>query len=101
MTWPEGVSDGLVLPCSDCGTAPWLDYHVPDDEWARVVPKDDEAHRSVLCLGCFMERGGRLATLVSADAINRHVETLRMRPERRWVWRGYYLASRHGGGDVA
>ncbi len=50
-TWPEGISDGLTLPCSLCGTAPKFDFVVHDDLWAAVVPR---IHRlGVVCLPCF------------------------------------------------
>jgi hypothetical protein len=57
--WPEAVSDGLALPCSDCGTVPRFDYRVTDQFWRNWVA-GDPAYRGVLCLPCLDARcGGR------------------------------------------
>ena len=49
--WPEGISDGLTLPCGVCGDLPPFDYRVTDWAWQHVVP---EALRlGVVCLPCF------------------------------------------------
>ncbi len=48
--WPEGISDGLTLPCSICGLVPKFDYTVTDLFWNKVVPK--KWSTSVICLGC-------------------------------------------------
>jgi len=49
--WPEGVSDGLRLPCSLCDQRPYFDYTVTDEVWKKVTPK--EYRLGVLCLSCF------------------------------------------------
>ena len=49
--WPEGVSDGLILPCSICGDKTVFDYTVDDEVWNRIVPKDQRL--GVICLTCF------------------------------------------------
>ena len=65
--WPEAVSDGLSLPCSDCGEHPRFDYHVSDAFWDRWVP-DRPAHLSVVCLPCLDKRCGGVGL---ADALER------------------------------
>ena len=58
MTWPEAVSDGLSLPCSDCGELPRFDYAVADAFWRQWVPGPERL--SVVCLPCLDRRcGGR------------------------------------------
>ena len=54
--WPEGISDGLSLPCCVCRLPVAFDYGVDDTFWQVVVPK--EYKQSVVCLSC-------LATLAS------------------------------------
>ena len=50
-SWINGVSDGLVLPCSICGTKNILfDYIVKDDLWNQIVPKSMRS--AVVCLPC-------------------------------------------------
>lgn len=49
--WPGGISDGLTLACSRCGTVPRFDFGVRDELWNRVVPEDEK--RGVICLPCF------------------------------------------------
>ena len=56
--WPAGVSDGLTLACHDCGEVPRFDYGVTDDFWCQYVPRNDPAHRSVVCLPCLELRCG-------------------------------------------
>ncbi len=48
--WPEGISNGLFLPCSMCSQHTKLDYHVTDKFWLSVVPKS--FRRDVICLPC-------------------------------------------------
>ena len=48
--WPEGIFDGLTLPCGVCGCSPNLDYHVDDDFWRITVP--DHLRLGVVCLEC-------------------------------------------------
>jgi hypothetical protein len=63
--WPEAVSDGLTLPCSDCGVVPRFDYRVSNEFWRDRVP-DNPAHRGVVCLPCLDRRCGGVGL---ADAI--------------------------------
>jgi hypothetical protein len=51
--WPAAVSDGLSLPCSDCGRLPRWDYHVTEDFWRRWGDGPN-----VLCLPCLDKRCG-------------------------------------------
>ena len=52
VCWPEGVSDGLILACTDCDIAPRFDYSVDDDFWKRWAPNE----RGVICLPCLDRR---------------------------------------------
>jgi len=52
--WPEGVSDGLLLWCEDCGTRPRFDYRVADDFWLEHVKGDTRF--GVVCLPCLDRR---------------------------------------------
>ncbi len=54
--WPEGVSDGLLLPCGVCSEHPVLiDYTVTDEVWSQVpVP----LRCSVVCLDCLVHMLG-------------------------------------------
>lgn len=51
--WPEGISDGLTLPCAQCGIVPVVDYIVDDDFWQRVVPA--YWRLGVVCLSCLSQ----------------------------------------------
>lgn len=57
--WPEGISDGLVTPCRDCGTVPSFDYTVNNREWMRLT----RSYRGVICLPCL----DRIGTKVGID----------------------------------
>lgn len=84
--WPEGVSDGLTLPCHDCFAHPLLlDYRVLDRAWEAVVPRSDPAHLSVLCLSCFLARSGSLAAVEEVQVVG-DGETLVLRPQRHVEW---------------
>ncbi len=48
--WPEGISDGLTLPCSICKRKVSFDYHVSGDFWKNVVPSKYKL--DVVCLPC-------------------------------------------------
>jgi len=50
--WPEGISDGLTLPCALCGVVPKFDFRVTEECW-QVVVGDAEYKRGVVCLPCF------------------------------------------------
>jgi hypothetical protein len=82
--WPESVSDGLTLACSDCGEVPRFDYHVTEQFWRRWVP-DEPARLSVVCLSCLDRRCGGIGL---AEALEQVTWTgtghsVVFRPERR------------------
>lgn len=52
--WPEAVTDGLTLPCGDCGVVPEFDYRVADWFWDAWVEGDDRL--GVICLPCLNKR---------------------------------------------
>lgn len=52
--WPEAVSDGLTLPCCDCGEVPLFDYRVSDEFWRMWVPGAERT--GVVCLPCLDSR---------------------------------------------
>jgi len=49
-SWPESISDGLILSCKLCGHLPKFDYTVTDSFWRSIVPL--ELQTDVICLGC-------------------------------------------------
>jgi hypothetical protein len=52
--WPVAVSDGIDLPCVDCGEIPSFDYRVTDEFWQHHVR--DEGRLGVVCLPCLDRR---------------------------------------------
>lgn len=54
--WPEGISDGLTLPCADCGQVPKFDYIVEDSFWRKYVSGKERT--GVVCLPCLDKRCG-------------------------------------------
>ena len=54
--WPDAVSDGLTIPCHDCGATPRFDYGVTDEFWRQWVPGPERT--SVVCLPCLDKRCG-------------------------------------------
>lgn len=83
--WPPAVSDGLALPCFDCGEMPFVDYRVDDNEWYRVAPTEP-ARRSVVCIGCFVKRGGDVTKVEEVQVIGDGVTAL-FHPGRAYRWR--------------
>jgi hypothetical protein len=81
--WPEAISDGLTLPCADCGQVPWLDFRVVDESWLRNVSGPER--RGVLCLKCYLDRGGSLADVEDIQ-ITGDGETLVAEPRIRYVF---------------
>lgn len=85
--WPAGVSDGLTLPCSDCGELPRFDYNVEDGFWRQHV-SDEPARLSVVCLPCLDRRCGGEGLAEALIRIQwtgtRH--TVVLMPERRYVY---------------
>ena len=49
--WPEGISDGLILPCALCGIVSQFDWAAVDEVWREVAPSEHQ--RGVICLPCF------------------------------------------------
>ena len=90
LPWPEAVSDGLTLPCGECGIVPRFDYRVDDETWRKVAPTE---HRlSVICLPCF----DRLA--VAAGVVHDYLidvqfvgegRTWQLDNRRMYVWSDY------------
>lgn len=65
--WPQGISDGLILACGDCGEVPAIDYGVEDSVWRELAPPE---HRyGVICLPCLIVRGGR-DVLAAVKSVN-------------------------------
>lgn len=73
--WPPAVTDGLALTCHDCATTPTVGFNADDAEWDRVVP-DSPARRSVLCLGCFVGRGGDVTKVQEVQVVGHGVTAL-------------------------
>ncbi len=65
-SWPEGISDGLTLPCCLCQKHTAFDYTIDDACWDRVIA--DRFRRNVVCLDCF----DRLATEQGID-VSQHL----------------------------
>lgn len=62
--WPEGISDGLTLPCGICGDVQKFDYNVDDDLWQGLVPIE---HRyGVICLPCLDTLGNNQGICVGS-----------------------------------
>lgn len=81
--WPEAVSDGLSLPCTDCGEVPRFDYHVTEDFWRQWVTASDRV--GVLCLPCLDRRcdgAGLVEALEQVDWTGTG-HTIRLLPSRR------------------
>jgi hypothetical protein len=55
VPWPIAISDGLTLPCHDCGEVPRFDYNVKHEFWAQWVP-DPSERTGVVCLPCLDRR---------------------------------------------
>lgn len=84
--WPEGISNGLTLPCSDCGQNPRFDYHVADEFWNLWVR--DRARLGVVCLPCLDKRcGGRgLAEALEEVQWTGTNHTVVLKPSRRHTY---------------
>jgi hypothetical protein len=66
--WPESISDGLSLACSDCGLVPRFDYHVNADFWREWVPgKSDQL--GVVCLPCLDKRCGGVGLAAALEEV--------------------------------
>ena len=64
--WPEGVSDGLSLPCVLCDRVPRFDYRVEDEFWRDVVP--DPLRQEVMCLPC-LDRTAEVRDMDVSEAL--------------------------------
>ena len=85
--WPEGVSDGVGMPCSDCGETPHFDYGVDDDFWRLHVP-EKPARLSVVCLPCLDRRcgGEGLAEALRFVHWTGTGHTVDLRPARSFIY---------------
>lgn len=61
--WPEGISDGLSIRCKFCGRLPYIDYHIKDEVWKKVISK--EYRTGVVCLDCFIDMALRIGVDIS------------------------------------
>ena len=84
--WPESVSDGLTLPCVDCGLVPRFDYRVTEEFWRKHVPGPD--HLNVVCLPCLDIRcsGVGLAAALIEVQWTGTGHTVVLKPELRHVY---------------
>lgn len=84
--WPPAVSDGLTLPCVDCGEVPDFDYHVSDEFWRTWVKPPDRT--SVVCLPCLDDRcnGVGLAEALKGVQFTGDGHTVILKPESAWIY---------------
>lgn len=88
--WPPAVSDGLTLPCGDCGdcgVGPRFDYRVSDVFWLTYVPEESK-RRGVICLPCLDRRckGANLAeSLLEVQWVGTG-HTIVLTPTVRYEW---------------
>ena len=82
-TWPEAISDGLTMPCADCGGVPRFDYHVTPEFWSRWVTGAERT--GVICLPCLDRRSGGagLAEALVSIQWTGTGHTVLLRPTRR------------------
>ncbi len=83
--WPEGISDGLTLPCAVCGEENiQFDYHVTDELWRDLVP--EEIRRDVVCLPCLdklaKEKGADLGANMGSLQFTGQGITIEFMPHR-------------------
>jgi hypothetical protein len=85
VAWPAGVSDGLSLPCSDCGEVPRFDYRVVEQFWQRWGDGPN-----VVCLPCLDKRcsGQGLASALEQVQWTGSGHTVVLVPERRYEYGG-------------
>ncbi len=88
--WPEAISDGLTLPCGECGVVPQFDYLVDDPTWDKVAPI--EHRNSVICLPCF-DRLAVVAGVTHNYLVNVQFvgagRTWALQPTQMYVWSDY------------
>ena len=92
--WPEAVSDGLILPCLDCGAVPRFDYRVADYFWQKYTSADEQ--RDVLCLPCLDVRcaGLGLANALEEVQWTGTFHTVVLRPLKRVLYSAVSLVAR-------
>lgn len=87
--WPDGISDGLSLPCSDCGEFTNFDYTVTDEFWNQMVP--DDKKRGVVCLDCLDKRAKKSGALLCQHLLRVQYtgfgETIVLKPEFGFVYK--------------
>lgn len=87
--WPGGISDGLTLLCPYCDQVPSWDYHVTDECWAAVVPKDGK-HLGVVCLPCLdklaVRRGIDISTSITQLQFTGIGKTVVFMPTQAYKW---------------
>lgn len=86
IEWPEAVSDGLSLPCSDCGLMPRFDYRVTDEFWNLHV--GGAARLGVVCLPCMDRRcgGDGLADAITEVQWTGTQHTVVLKPTLRHIY---------------
>lgn len=84
--WPEGVSDGLTLPCVDCHKIPEFDYIVLEEFWRKWVKGPQKT--SVVCLPCLDIRcdGVGLAESLMEVQWTGTGHTVVLKPEKRYEY---------------
>jgi len=87
--WPIGISDGLILPCGDCGQKTNFDYEVTDELWNAIVPRSKK--RGVICLSCLDKRAKDKGILLAHHLLQVQFtaigETIILKPEISFVYR--------------
>lgn len=85
--WPVAVSDGLSIPCHDCGEIPRFDYNVTDEFWNRWVT--GRQRYGAVCLPCLDKRceGVGLAAALNFVQFKGTGVTVELLPERRFEWK--------------
>lgn len=59
MNHPDSISPTTLRPnsqtCNRCGAVDYINFHVPNDIWAKVAGEEwtNDYYDSVLCLACF------------------------------------------------
>jgi hypothetical protein len=97
--WPGAVSDGLTLPCADCGSVVRFDYRVTDEFWRQHV--SDDTRLNVVCLPCLDRRcgGAGLDTALQEVQWTGTGHTVVLAPTRRHCYAPAHAAPEAGGED--
>lgn len=84
--WPPAVSDGLTIPCADCGEIPKFDYRVADEFWNEWV--EPPGKTGVVCLPCLDNRckGVGLADALQEVQFTGTGVTVILKPESAWIY---------------